>query len=102
MLVKTYGAALNGIDALIVTIEVNVTKGLQFMLVGLPDNAVKESHERIVSAMNYCGYKFPMQQVVINMAPADIKKRELPMTCLWRLAWRLPAAALILMSSQGI
>ena len=48
MLVKTYGAALHGIDAIVVTIEVNVSNGMQFILVGLPDNAVRESHERIL------------------------------------------------------
>lgn len=74
MLVKTFSAALTGIDATVVTIEVNVTNGLNFFLVGLPDNAVKESHERIVSALNVSNYKYPMRQIVINMAPADIRK----------------------------
>ena len=74
MLVKTFGAAVQGINATIVTIEVNVSKGIRFLHVGLPDNAVKESHERITSALNYTGYDFPRQQIVINMAPADIRK----------------------------
>lgn len=74
MLVKTFGAAVQGIDATIITIEVNVSQGIRFMLVGLPDNAIKESHERIISAIQYCGMKFPHFQVVINMAPADIRK----------------------------
>ena len=74
MLVKTFAAALQGISAMIVTIEVNCTKGIQFLLVGLPDVAVRESHERIISALQENGYKFPRQRVVINMAPADIRK----------------------------
>ncbi len=74
MLVKTFGSAVHGIDASIITIEVNVSQGIKFFLVGLPDNAVKESHERIVSALQYNGYKFPRQQIIINMAPADLRK----------------------------
>ncbi|WP_080902650.1 YifB family Mg chelatase-like AAA ATPase [Parabacteroides sp. Marseille-P3160] len=74
MLVKTYAAALMGISATVVTIEVNCTKGIQFYLVGLPDNAVRESHERIISALQVNGYKFPRSRIVINMAPADIRK----------------------------
>lgn len=74
MLEKTYGSAIFGIDAIIITIEVNVGKGSKFFLVGLPDNAVKESHERILAALSNIDKKFPRQRVVINMAPADIKK----------------------------
>jgi magnesium chelatase family protein len=74
MLVKTFGAAVQGINATIVTIEVNVSQGIRFLHVGLPDNAVKESHERIASALNYTGHGFPRKQIVINMAPADIRK----------------------------
>jgi magnesium chelatase family protein len=74
MLVKTYGAALHGIDAIVVTIEVNVSNGMQFILVGLPDNAVRESHERILSALKVQGINCPTKQVVVNMAPADIRK----------------------------
>jgi magnesium chelatase family protein len=74
MLVKSFGAAVQGINATIVTIEVNVSQGIKFFLVGLPDNAVKESHERIASALEYTGFKLPRKQVVINMAPADIRK----------------------------
>jgi len=74
MLVKTFGAAVQGINATIVTIEVNISQGIKFFLVGLPDNAVKESHERIASALEYKGYKLPRKQIVINMAPADIRK----------------------------
>lgn len=74
MLVKVFGAAVQGIDATIITIEVNSTRGCMFHLVGLPDSAVKESHERILSALQVNGYKFPTSQIVINMAPADIRK----------------------------
>jgi|GEM_PF-674009 len=74
MLVKVFGAAVQGIHATLITIEVNVGRGIRFMLVGLPDASVKESHERIVSAIEVNGYKFPRQQVVVNMSPADIRK----------------------------
>ena len=74
MLVKVFGAAVQGIDAILITIEVNCSKGIKFMLVGLPDASVKESHERIISALQFNGYKFPRQQVIINMSPADIRK----------------------------
>ncbi|MBP5646779.1 MAG: YifB family Mg chelatase-like AAA ATPase [Bacteroidaceae bacterium] len=74
MLIKVYGAAVQGIDAYIVTIEANTSRGIRFFLVGLPDSAVKESHERIVSAFHVNGYKFPSCQIIINMAPADIRK----------------------------
>ncbi len=74
MLVKTYGSAIYGIDAMVITIEVNVGQGSKFFLVGLPDNAVKESHERILAALSNVGMKFPRRRVVINMAPADIRK----------------------------
>lgn len=74
MLVKTFASAVNGISATIITIEVSATKGIQFFLVGLPDVAVRESHERIISALQVNGYKFPRSRIVINMAPADIKK----------------------------
>jgi len=74
MLVKTYGSAVHGINATIVTVEVNVSKGIKFYLVGLPDNAVKESQQRIESALRTIGHKWPGKKVVINMAPADIRK----------------------------
>lgn len=74
MLIKLFGAAVQGINATIVTIEVNTSRGIKFFLVGLPDSAVKESHERIISALQVNGYKFPTCQIVVNMAPADIRK----------------------------
>ncbi len=74
MLVRTYASAVTGIDAGTVTIEVNVSVGIRFFLVGLPDNAVKESQQRIESALRSLGYHWPGRQVVINMAPADVRK----------------------------
>ena len=74
MLVKTYGSAIYGVNALTITVEVNVEQGVNFMLVGLPDNAVKESQQRIESALHQYGYRIPGKRVVVNMAPADIRK----------------------------
>ncbi len=74
MLVRTFASAVNGIDAATVTIEVNVSRGVRFFLVGLPDVAVKESQQRIESAIRSLGFHWPGKQVVINMAPADIRK----------------------------
>ena len=74
MLVKTYGSAILGINAITITVEVIIDQGIQFFMVGLPDNAVKESHQRIEAALKYIGYKIPGKKVVINLAPADIKK----------------------------
>ena len=74
MLVKVFAAAVQGIDATLITIEVNSTRGCMFYLVGLPDSAVKESHQRIISALHVNGYKMPTSNIVINMAPADIRK----------------------------
>ncbi|MDR0891183.1 MAG: YifB family Mg chelatase-like AAA ATPase [Mediterranea sp.] len=74
MLVKVFGAAVQGIDATLITIEVNSSRGCMFHLVGLPDSAVKESHQRIVSALQVNGYKMPVGGLVVNMAPADIRK----------------------------
>ena len=74
MLVKTYGSAIYGVNAMTITVEVNVEPGAFFSLVGLPDNAVKESQQRIESALTQHGYRIPGRKIVINMAPADIKK----------------------------
>lgn len=75
MLVKTFGAALQGIDATLITIEVHQQSGIgNFAMVGLPDNAVRESRDRIRSAIQVNGYHFPVKSTVINLAPADIKK----------------------------
>ncbi len=83
MLTKLYSAAIEGIDAFPVTIESSVEKGVGFTIVGMADTAVKESYTRIVAALNYSGIKFPHRRVVINLAPADVKKEgasfDLPM-----------------------
>ncbi len=94
MLVKVYAAATQGISATLVTIEVNATKGIQFFLVGLPDVAVKESHERILSSLQFCGYSVPRNRIVINMAPADIRKEG--------SAYDLPLAIGILAATEQI
>ena len=92
MLIKVSGAAVQGIDAYIVTIEASTSRGIRFFLVGLPDSAVKESHERIVSALQVNGYKFPSSQIIINMAPADIRKEG--------AAYDLPLA-IVIMAAGG-
>lgn len=74
MLVKTYGSAVFGIDATTITIEVNIGQGVNFHLVGLPDSAVKESHQRIKAALGNNSYKYPGKEITVNMAPADIRK----------------------------
>jgi len=74
MLVKVYGSAISGITATTVCVEVSVDQGVGFFLVGLPDNAVKESYQRVSSALQCFGYKIPGKRIIINMAPADIRK----------------------------
>ncbi len=74
MLVKTYGSAVYGVKAEIITIEVNAIRGAKFFLVGLPDDAVKESKQRIESALKSNEYKWPGKKLIINMAPANIRK----------------------------
>ncbi|MBP5535511.1 MAG: YifB family Mg chelatase-like AAA ATPase [Bacteroidales bacterium] len=74
MLVKTYGSAIYGVNAMPVTVEVSIESGADMLIVGLPDNAVKESEQRIASAIAQQGYRFPQRKIVVNMAPADIKK----------------------------
>lgn len=94
MLVKVFGAAVQGIDATLITIEVNSSRGCMFYLVGLPDSAVKESHQRIISALQVNGYKMPTSNIVINMAPADIRKEG--------SAYDLPLAIGMLTASETI
>lgn len=74
MLIKTYGSSVYGIEATKITVEVNITTGTKYYIVGLPDNAVKESLQRIESAIMAIGYRMPRQKIVINLAPADIRK----------------------------
>ena len=74
MLVKTYCAAVNGLEVTTVTVEVSLTRGVLFHLTGLADTAVKESRDRIAAAMLNNGYKFPVADVTVNLAPADLRK----------------------------
>jgi magnesium chelatase family protein len=94
MLVKTFSAAVYGIEAVPVTIEVDVTRGVRYMLVGLPDAAVKESQQRIESALRAAGLRWPGRQVVINMAPADIRKEG--------SSYDLPLAVGIMVASEMV
>lgn len=94
MLVKVFGAAVQGIHATLITIEVNCSKGIKFMLVGLPDASVKESHERIASALDVNGYKLPHKQIVVNLSPADIRKEG--------SSYDLPLAIGILAADESI
>jgi magnesium chelatase family protein len=94
MFVKTYASAVHGINAVTITVEADVTKGIKFQLVGLPDNAVKESQQRIESALRIIGYKWPKQKIIINMAPADIRKEG--------SAYDLPLAIAILAASEQL
>ena len=94
MLVKTYGSAVHGINSTTITIEVDVSKGINFFMVGLPDSAVKESHHRIETALKHTGYKIPGKRIVVNMAPADIRKEG--------SAYDLPIAVGILAASEQI
>ncbi len=85
MLAKVLSSALLGIDAILVEVEVDIAQGLpQFATVGLPDGAVKESKDRVKSALKNAGYEFPVRRITVNLAPADIKKEgasfDLPMS----------------------
>ena len=92
MLVKTFGSAVYGIDAQLITLEVNASQGSRFFLVGLPDNAVKESQHRIESAIKTNGFRWPGMKLIINMAPADVRKEG--------SAYDLPLAIGILAASK--
>ncbi|TCO10781.1 YifB family Mg chelatase-like AAA ATPase [Natronoflexus pectinivorans] len=94
MLVKTHGAAVTGIDAIPITIEVDISRGIRFFMVGLPDNAVKESQQRIESVFRIYNYEWPGKRIVINMAPADTRKEG--------SAYDLPLAIGILAGDQQI
>lgn len=94
MLVKVYASAVYGIEATSITIEVNVDQGIGYHLVGLPDNAIKESNYRIAAALKNNGYKLPGKKITINMAPADMRKEG--------SAFDLPIAIGILAASGQI
>ncbi len=94
MLVKVFASAVYGINATTITIEVNAIQGIKYYMVGLPDNAVKESLQRIESALKVNGFRMPGQKVIINLAPADIRKEG--------SAYDLPIALGILAASGQI
>lgn len=94
MFVKTYASAVQGINAVTITIEADVTNGIKFLMVGLPDNAVKESQQRIESALRLMNLRWPRQKIVINMAPADIRKEG--------SSYDLPIAIAVLAASGQI
>ncbi|MDR2835453.1 MAG: YifB family Mg chelatase-like AAA ATPase [Bacteroidales bacterium] len=94
MLVKIFGSAVEGIIANPITIEVNISSGINFYLVGLPDNAVKESQQRIISALTSNDFKWPGKRIVINMAPADVRKEG--------ASYDLPLAIGVLAASEQI
>ncbi len=74
MLIKVFGSAVFGVEATTITVEVNIDKGVGYHLVGLPDNAIKESSYRIAAALKNNGYNLPVKKITINMAPADLRK----------------------------
>lgn len=95
MIVKTYGCAVFGVNATVVTVETDINSGLYFYLVGLPDSAVKESHERVSAAIKNIGYHMPRgRKITVNLAPADIRKEG--------TAYDLPIALGILGASEQL
>lgn len=94
MVSRTYGSAVFGVNATIITIEVNVSQGTKFFMVGLPDSAVKESEQRVVAAIKHVGFRMPRIKTVVNLAPADIRKEG--------SAYDLPIAMGILSASDQI
>ncbi|MCX7605673.1 MAG: YifB family Mg chelatase-like AAA ATPase [Bacteroidia bacterium] len=94
MLIKVPAAALYGVYAYPVTVEVNLSPGLGYAIVGLPDNAVKESRERVETAIRNCGFQFPRGKIIINLSPADLRKEG--------TAYDLPIAVGILAASYQI
>ena len=94
MLIKTYGSAVYGVDAITITIEINVGSGSKYYMVGLPDNAVKESLFRVESAIRIAGFHMPRQKILVNLAPADIRKEG--------SAYDLPIAIGILAASNQL
>jgi magnesium chelatase family protein len=94
MLVKINGSSVYGIDATSITVEVNVSRGVKFFIVGLADNAVKESQQRIESAIHTIGFSWPGKRIVVNLAPADLRKEG--------SAYDLPLAIGVLAASAQI
>ena len=94
MLAKTFGSAVYGVSATMITIEVTVGQGMRFFMVGLPDSAVKESEQRVEASLKFFNYRMPRQKVVVNLAPADIRKEG--------SAYDLPIALCVLQSSEQL
>lgn len=94
MLVKVYGAAVQGIDASLITIETSAEVGFTFNMVGLPDAAVKESYQRVVSALNQSGEDYPRRKMLVNLSPADVRKEG--------AAYDLPIAIGVLAAAERI
>ncbi len=94
MLAKTFGSAVQGVDARTITVEVNVGQGAKFWMSGLPDGAVKESEHRVESSLKTFGYYMPRQKTVVNLAPADLRKEG--------SAYDLPIALCVLKASGQI
>ena len=94
MVAKTFGSAVHGVDAQTITVEVNIIQGNKFWMSGLPDNAVKESQHRVESALKGLGYYMPRNKVVVNLAPADVRKEG--------SAYDLPIALSILQASAQV
>jgi len=94
MLTKVYGSAVFGVEASTITVEVNVDKGVGYHLVGLPDNAIRESNYRIAAALQNNGYKIPGKKLILNMSPADMRKEG--------SAYDLPLAMGILIATEQI
>jgi len=94
MVAKTFGSAVYGVNAFTITIEVNVGQGVNFYIVGLPDSAVKESQQRVETAIKHIGYRMPREKVVVNLAPADIRKEG--------SAYDLPIALAILQATDQL
>jgi len=92
MVTKTLGSAVYGVNASLISIEVNVVMGTKLFMVGLPDNAVKESQHRIESVLKHIGCIMPRQRIIVNLAPADIRKEG--------AAYDLPIALCILHASN--
>ena len=94
MFVKSYGSAVVGIEAITVAVEVNISAGIGLYMVGLPDNAVRESQERIRAAFENCSYKMSGRKVIVNLAPADIRKEG--------SAYDLPIAVAVLAATEQV
>lgn len=92
MITKTFGSAVYGVSASLISIEVNIVQGTRLCMVGLPDNAIKESEHRIESVLKHIGCIMPRQRVIVNLAPADMRKEG--------AAYDLPIALCILQASN--